>query len=438
MPIIGATQIQPVNFLESYARGRQLGEAERALQQQEVDRIRGVEQQRLLNQLYSQSMTPTGALDMNALGRQMITAGMGAQVPALQAQQAEIGLKTAQARKAESEVRPAEWKQLREELAALPDNDQARYQSWAAGLLRRAPWAIDFLAPTLTADSKRQMLMTADAALPKGEIRDVVGGIGTIDPYTGKQIGSVVPKVPLSADLEAQEARLRRSGRAVTNVNLPPLEKEESGEKGKLNVRIYEDIRNRATSAVRLLPKIQASRAVLDKGFETGLFAPAKTEAARFLSAIGVQDAAQYAADAQTFKATAQERVLERQLEQKGVQTTSDAARMEQTFARLGNEVEANRFLFDVAEAQAKYEIETRKFWDNWWNKNGTYEGVEDAWDKAGGSKSIFDDPKLKKYVEPRQEAAAGAPVRVNSAEEAKKLKPGTIFITPDGRQKVR
>ena len=230
----------------------------------------------------------------------------------------------------------------------------------------------------------------------------------------------------------------RSPNRQVTNINLPPLEKEESGEKGKLNVRIYEDIRNRATSAVRLLPKIQASRAVLDKGFETGLFAPAKTEAARFLSAIGVQDASQYAADAQTFKATAQERVLERQLEQKGVQTTSDAARMEQTFARLGNEVEANRFLFDVAEAQAKYEIETRKFWDNWWNKNGTYEGVEDAWDKAGGSKSIFDDPKLKKYVEPRQEAAAGAPVRVNSAEEAKKLKPGTIFITPDGRQKVR
>jgi hypothetical protein len=223
--------------------------------------------------------------------------------------------------------------------------------------------------------------------------------------------------------------------RSVTTITLPPLEKEERGEKGKLNVRVYEDIRNRAASAGRLLPKIRASRAVLDKGFETGLFAPAKAEAARFLSAIGVQDASQYAADAQTFKSTAQERVLERQLEQKGTQTTADAARMEQTFARLGNEVEANRFLFDVAEAQAKYEIETRKFWDNWWNKNGTYEGVEDAWDKAGGAKSIFDDPKLKKYVEPGQEAAANAPVRVNSADEAKKLKPGTIFITPDGRQ---
>lgn len=430
MPIIGATQIQPVNFLESYARGRQLGEAERALQQQEVDRIRNVEQQRLLNQLYSQSMTPTGTLDMNALGRQMITAGMGAQVPALQAQQAEIGLKTAQARKAESEVRPAEWKQLREELAALPDNDQARYQSWAAGLLRRAPWAIDFLAPTLTADSKRQMLMTADAALPKGTTTEVGGVIVTTDPYTGKEIGSV--------DYSAQEKAARAAGRAVSTIHLPPLEKEESGEKGKLNVRIYEEIRNRAASAARLMPKIQASRAVLDKGFETGLFAPAKAEAARFLSAIGVQDASQYASDAQTFKATAQERVLERQLEQKGTQTTSDAARMEQTFARLGNEVEANRFLFDVAEAQAKYEIETRKFWDSYWNKKGTYEGVEDAWEKAGGSRSLFDDPKLKKYLEPSKESPTGGPVRVNSPAEAAKLAPGTVFITPDGRQKVR
>lgn len=235
------------------------------------------------------------------------------------------------------------------------------------------------------------------------------------------------------------EAVVTRSPNAQTlNVNLPPLEKEEKGAKGKLNVSIYEEIRNRASSAARLLPKIQASRAVLDKGFETGFLAPAKAEAARFLSAIGVQDAAKFAADAQTFKATAQERVLERQLEQKGVQTASDATRMEQTFVRLGNETEANRFLFDVAEAQAKYEIETRKFWDSYWNKNGTYEGVEDAWDKAGGSRSLFDDPKLKKYLEPAQETPTGSFVQVKSVEEATALPLGTKFITPDGRVKVR
>lgn len=230
MPIIGATQIQPVNFLESYARGRQLGEAERALQQQEVDRIRNVEQQRLLNQLYSQSMTPTGTLDMNALGRQMITAGMGAQVPALQAQQAEIGLKTAQARKAESEVRPAEWKQLREELAALPDNDQARYQSWAAGLLRRAPWAIDFLAPTLTAESKRQMLMTADAALPKGEVRQIGGGTATIDPFTGKQIGATLMNVEDVEKTAQRDIDLRNLSLRERELNLRREQFEREGD----------------------------------------------------------------------------------------------------------------------------------------------------------------------------------------------------------------
>jgi hypothetical protein len=203
MPIIGATQIQPVNFLESYARGRQLGEAERALQQQEVDRIRGVEQQRLLNQLYSQSMTPTGALDMNALGRQMITAGMGAQVPALQAQQAEVAQKIASARKTEAEVRPTEWKQFRDELATINPGDQARYQAWANRVLARAPWTIDLLQPVLTQETKNQMLMTADAALPKGEVRQIGGGTATIDPYTGKQIGATILNVE-DAEKKAQ------------------------------------------------------------------------------------------------------------------------------------------------------------------------------------------------------------------------------------------
>jgi hypothetical protein len=36
------------------------------------------------------------------------------------------------------------------------------------------------------------------------------------------------------------------------------------------------------------------------------------------------------------------------------------------------------------------------------------------------------------------QSPAAAAPVRVNSPEEALKLKPGTVFVTPDGRTKVR
>lgn len=320
--------------------------------------------------------------------------------------------------------------------------NKASIMPWAQNAVKRGLMSPDALARFEAMPDDPQQLSVAmrrlqvQALTPVQQLETTV----TEQDLGGESRYLRIPKLGGRAEeVEGSRETITRSpNRQVTNINLPPLEKEERGEKGKLNVRIYEDIRNRASSAGRLLPKIRASRAVLDKGFETGLFAPAKAEAARFLSAIGVEDAADFAADAQTFKATAQERVLERQLEQKGVQTTSDAARMEQTFARLGNEVEANRFLFDIAEAQAKYEIETRKFWDDWWNKNGTYEGVEDAWDKAGGSKSIFDDPKLKKYLEPSQAQPTAAPVRVKSVEEAKKLPAGTVFITPDGRTKVR
>lgn len=289
MPIIGATQIQPVNFLESYARGRQLGEVERALQQQEVDRIRNVEQQRLLNQLYSQSMTPTGTLDMNALGRQMITAGMGAQVPALQAQQAEIGLKTAQARKAESEVRPAEWKQLREELAALPDNDQARYQSWAAGLLRRAPWAIDFLAPTLTAESKRQMLMTADAALPKLEFRDLGGGTAGFDPYTAKQVGPVTMNVPDSPAVAAQ--KLARASASASRIDLGKGESAFVTGLGKTGSEELAQSRTSATGARESISNIQSlSSLVNSPDFISGAFGDAKLFVAKTLGLRGVPE----------------------------------------------------------------------------------------------------------------------------------------------------
>ena len=44
-----------------------------------------------------------------------------------------------------------------------------------------------------------------------------------------------------------------------------------------------------------------------------------------------------------------------------------------------------------------------------------------------------------EKLAAPSPDAApSGAPVRVNSPEEARALKPGTRFITPDGREKVR
>lgn len=40
--------------------------------------------------------------------------------------------------------------------------------------------------------------------------------------------------------------------------------------------------------------------------------------------------------------------------------------------------------------------------------------------------------------MQPQQPKAAAGPVRVQSPQEAERLAPGTVFITPDGRRKVR
>ena len=116
------------------------------------------------------------------------------------------------------------------------------------------------------------------------------------------------------------------------------------------------------------------------------------------MGALGVENANKFATNAQVFQAKANETVLQRQLEQKGPQTESDAQRITQTGAQLTNTRDANKFILDVAKAQLKRDIEQRNFYDSWYTKNKTYDGAEDAWYTGNGGKSLFERPELKKY----------------------------------------
>jgi hypothetical protein len=148
------------------------------------------------------------------------------------------------------------------------------------------------------------------------------------------------------------------------------------------------------------LPALETQQLILDKGFETGFGAGAQRAGASILSALGVKDAEKFAANAETFNAAASQAVLTKQLEQKGPQTEADATRISTTGAQLGNTVKGNRFLIDIAKAQAKKDIRQRSFYDSWWRDNKTYEGSENAWYAGEGGKSLFESPELKKYVE--------------------------------------
>jgi hypothetical protein len=206
-------------------------------------------------------------------------------------------------------------------------------------------------------------------------------------------------------DVAALNAYIRKQttptpGASVT-VKLPPLESAEQKGQGELNIKNVDEIRAAAKLAQKTLPAIETQARILDQGFTTGFGTEFKKAGASVLAALGVQNAEKFATNAQTFIAATQQAVLQKQLEQKGTQTAADADRITQTGAQLGNTVNGNRFIIDVAKAQLKRDIDQRDFYAKWWSNKKTYEGAEDAWYAGEGGKSLFDRPELKKYVAP-------------------------------------
>jgi hypothetical protein len=203
----------------------------------------------------------------------------------------------------------------------------------------------------------------------------------------------------LTPEEEAQKLRIAAAGRAPGTTVTMVQEKAESGERGKMLVDQYRDISKSAGLAVKTLPSIEANLSALNKGFDTGFGKETVAAGASVLAALGVQNAEKFATDTQTFQSNAINGVLQKQLEQKGPQTESDAKRIEQVGAQLGKTKQANEFILATAKEQLKRDIEQRNFYDRWYKTNKTYDGAEDAWFAGEGSKSLFDRPGLKKYA---------------------------------------
>jgi len=254
------------------------------------------------------------------------------------------------------------------------DNLSRRYtvgntlMSGAGGVVATAPAAVP---------PPRQPNLAADLLIP--------GPNGTMVPNTA---------------LIGIQTGLRQAGRPQgATVVMPPLEKTEQQEKGKLNVKAYGDIAATADRARKILPALETSEAILNGGFKTGFGAEVQTQAARVLSVLGVPEADKYATDSQLFLAQGRQALLQRQLEQKGAQSEGDAQRINQTFIQLGNTPEANKFLVATAKAQSKQDIARQKFYSDFWAKSKTYEGAEESWLAGAGGKSLFDSPEMKSFA---------------------------------------
>ena len=196
----------------------------------------------------------------------------------------------------------------------------------------------------------------------------------------------------------AQKLQIAAAGRAPGASITMVSEKAEQGERGKMLVNQYSDISKAAGLATKTLPSIEANLSALNKGFDTGFGKETVAAGASVLAALGVKDAEKFATDTQKFQSNAINAVLQKQLEQKGPQTESDARRIEQIGAQLGKTKAANEFILSMAREQLRRDVDQRNFYDRWYKTNKTYDGAEDAWFAGEGGKSLFDRPSLKQY----------------------------------------
>jgi hypothetical protein len=254
--------------------------------------------------------------------------------------------------------------------------------------------------------------------LRMGSMQSVAQVLDSMKPVKGSNVAQLIAErnalLPNDPNRKIYDDAIQKESqfapRAITNVNVPPQEKAERAERGKLLVTEYSDISKAARLAAKTLPSIDANLSILNKGFSTGFGTETIAAGASVLSALGVPNAEKFATNAQVFQAKATEAVLQKQLEQKGPQTESDAQRIDQIGAQLGKTTAGNKFVLTAAKEQLKRDMEQRNFYDTWWKTNKTYDGAEDAWYSGEGGKSLFDRPALKEYIKTTEAPAANRP----------------------------
>lgn len=403
-----------INPFESLDIGRKRAYAGYEAGQQAAER-------EVLNELYAQAVDPrTGQVDVNKLYAGLAARRMGSAIPGMQAQRAEISFKEAQAAKQREEADKLFWEGARNELAALPENNQAGYQAWANRVLERAPWAVKYLAPVLNPETKRQMLMTADAALPKGEVRDIGGGTATIDPFTGKQIGATVMNVPESEDVIRSKERIAKAGASRTVIG--PAESERSKTVGKLGGETLVNEYNAAASASRGLARDYETLDLLRKGKPaTGITSELETNIARFRSKVGKDpESIRTAADSQLLEALLGSQVFE-QIQALGVGARGLDTPAEREFLReviAGTRKLDKDTLIRMAEMRAKYKEDLV----NDYNSRIESGELDQFFTDFGKPKRAFNVPKR-----PQETATAGPQTFATEAQAEAAFKAGKI-----------
>jgi hypothetical protein len=278
-------------------------------------------------------------------------------------------------------------------------------------------------APTMTETQKEQAIFDDPKSTP-AQKAVAVGRIAKLNNIPENAVPALIQEYEYAQKNNGYKGSLadfKVLSTPKTKIEVNAGEKAEEVAFRQLLVKQYEEVSARANVAAKSIPNLEINLKILDKGFDTGFGTETIAAGAKVLAALGVQNAKDFATDAQTFLANANSAVLQKQLEQKGVQTATDAARIESTGAQLGNTKEANKFILSVAKAQLQRDVAQRKFYSDWREENKTFSGAEDAWYAGPGGASLFDSPILKKYAEP---VAGQADARKTKLDEIFKKAP--------------
>lgn len=160
----------------------------------------------------------------------------------------------------------------------------------------------------------------------------------------------------------------------------------------------YQPTLDAGNAASDALTNIQALRTI---DLNTGWGTETKATAANVLAGLGIapKNAEMFAANAQKFQAVAMDRLMKKQVEQKGTATEGDAKRINQTYVSLQNTPAANDFILDLAQAQANQDQRRAQYYEAALplaQKAGDLTRVDREWRKIKGS--IWADPILQRW----------------------------------------
>lgn len=160
----------------------------------------------------------------------------------------------------------------------------------------------------------------------------------------------------------------------------------------------YRPTLDAAKSADNMLTNVQSLRNI---DINTGWGTEAKAAAANALSGLGIapKNAEMFAANAQKFQSQAMTRLWEVLNTAKGPQTEGDADRAKATFAALKNTNEANQFILDLAEANARRDKLKAQFYGEAMpvaRDSGDMTAVDRKWQQI--QRSVWDDPIMAKW----------------------------------------